>query len=193
MSLLGISMLPHWCILTPKVLWVFWWKWPQISPFWKDGELCKVGGFYSTSNCKILYLTWKCACPPNLRHSFLTVCKIITLKKLRNLFFLPMPEGYSRHSEAWKPTFWRGYGMLLSILLFLSELGTCPQNLIPRICVEHVEKIHFPHGGMLKFTYKGRFLTNKKAYEKSLNWKSIRWAHAYLPHEGRGIFFVNKY
>jgi hypothetical protein len=52
--------------------------------------------------------------------------------------------------------------MLLSIFLFLSELGTCPQNLIARRGVEHVEKIHFPEGGMLKFTYKGRFLTRKK-------------------------------
>jgi hypothetical protein len=79
-----------------------------------------------------------------------------------------MPEGYSRPSEAPKSNFRRGYGMLLSIFLFVSELGTCPQNPIPRKCVEHVEKNHFPQGGMLKFTYKGRFLTNKKAYEKSL-------------------------
>jgi hypothetical protein len=45
--------------------------------------------------------------------------------------------------------------MLLSIFLFLSELGTCPQNLIPRRGVEHCEKIHFLQGGMLKFTHKG--------------------------------------
>jgi hypothetical protein len=79
-----------------------------------------------------------------------------------------MPEGYSRPSEAPKTNFRRRYGMLLSIFLFLSELGTCPQNLIPRKGVEHVEKHHFAQGGMLKFTYKGQFLTNKKAYEKSL-------------------------
>jgi hypothetical protein len=59
--------------------------------------------------------------------------------------------------------------MCLSIFLFLSELGTCPQNLIPRRGVEHWEKNHFPQGGMLKFTYKGHFLTIKIAYEKFLD------------------------
>jgi hypothetical protein len=64
--------------------------------------------------------------------------------------------------------------MCLSIFLFLSELGTCPQNLIPRRAVEHVEKNHFSQGGVLKFAYKGWFLTNKKALEKSLDSKSER-------------------
>jgi hypothetical protein len=54
--------------------------------------------------------------------------------------------------------------MCLSIFLFLSKLGTCPQNLIPTRGVEHCEKKHFPQGGKLKFTYKGRFLTIKKTY-----------------------------
>jgi hypothetical protein len=35
--------------------------------------------------------------------------------------------------------------------------------------VEHWEKNHFPQGGMLKFTYKGHFLTIKIAYEKFLD------------------------
>jgi hypothetical protein len=59
--------------------------------------------------------------------------------------------------------------MCLSIFLFPSELGTCPQNLIPTRGVEHQENNHFPQWGMLKFTYKGRFLTIKIAYEKFLD------------------------
>jgi hypothetical protein len=34
---------------------------------------------------------------------------------------------------------------------------------------------------MLEFTYKGRFLTLKKAYEKFLDGKSNRCAHALVP------------
>jgi hypothetical protein len=79
-----------------------------------------------------------------------------------------MPERYSSVSEAKKTIFERGYGLCLSTFLFLSELGTCPQNLIPTGGVEHWEKIQFPQGGMLKFTYKGRFLTIKIAYKKIL-------------------------
>jgi hypothetical protein len=42
--------------------------------------------------------------------------------------------------------------MCLSIFLFLSELGTCPQNFIPTRGVEHWEQNNFPQGGMLKNT-----------------------------------------
>jgi hypothetical protein len=56
--------------------------------------------------------------------------------------------------------------MCLSIFLFLSELGTCPQNLIPTRGVEHWERNNFPQGGMLKSTHKGRFLILKKTYKK---------------------------
>jgi hypothetical protein len=34
---------------------------------------------------------------------------------------------------------------------------------------------------MLKFTYKGCFLTIKIAYEKFLDWKSQHWKHALVP------------
>jgi hypothetical protein len=47
--------------------------------------------------------------------------------------------------------------------------------------VEHWEKNHFPQGGMLKFTYKGRSLTIKKKYKKFLDWRSKRWKHALVP------------
>jgi hypothetical protein len=56
--------------------------------------------------------------------------------------------------------------------LIVGELGTCPQNLMPTQGVEPWEKHQFPQWGMLKFTYKGYFLTIKVAYEKFLNWKS---------------------
>jgi hypothetical protein len=103
-----------------------------------------------------------------------------------------MPGGYSRVSEAKKAIFWSGYGPCLSIFLFLSELATCPQNLIPMGGVEHWEKNHFPQGGMLKFTYKGRFLTIKKPYKEVLYSKSKRWGHGNLPHEEGGNFFSEK-
>jgi hypothetical protein len=83
--------------------------------------------------------------------------------------------------------------MSLFIFLFLSELGTCPQNLIPTRGVEHWEKNHFPQGGMLKSTYKGRFLTIKIAYEKFLDWKSEWWKHALVPPLYIEIFIFEKY
>jgi hypothetical protein len=97
---------------------------------------------------------------------------------LTKKFFSPAPKGVSRVLKAKKTILKSRYGMCLSILLFLSELGTCPQNLIPTRSVEHWEKNHFPQEGMLKFTFKGRFLTIKIAYEKFLDWKSERWKHA---------------
>jgi hypothetical protein len=41
-----------------------------------------------------------------------------------------------------------------------------------------LRKNYFPQGGMLKFTYKGRFLTIKIAYEKFLDKKSKWRKHA---------------
>jgi hypothetical protein len=83
--------------------------------------------------------------------------------------------------------------MSLSIFLFLRELGTCPQNLIPTRGVEHWEKNHYPQGGMLKFTYKGPFLTIKIANEKFLDWESEGWKHALVPPLYIEIFIFEKY
>ena len=44
------------------------------------------------------------------------------------------------------------------------------------------ETLDYSHGGMLKFDYKGRSLTVKKACEKRLDWKSERWDHALEPY-----------
>jgi hypothetical protein len=61
------------------------------------------------------------------------------------------------------------YGLPDFIFLFLVELGTCVQNLIFTKVVEGCQNNYFPQRGMLKFTYKGRFLTIKIAYEKNLD------------------------
>jgi hypothetical protein len=71
--------------------------------------------------------------------------------------------------EAKKTIFGRRYGLPDFIFLFLFKLGTCVQNLIFTKVVEDCQKNHFPQRGMLKFTYKGRFLTIKTAYEKFLD------------------------
>jgi hypothetical protein len=46
---------------------------------------------------------------------------------------------------------------------------------------------------MLKFTYKGRFLKIKIAYEKFLDWKSERWKHALVALLQVEIFIFEKY
>jgi hypothetical protein len=77
-----------------------------------------------------------------------------------------MTKRYSRVLEAQKTIFLDIYGMSLFEFLFISELGTYPQNLIFMGFVEHCKKYHFLEGGMLKFTYKGRFLNIKNTYKK---------------------------
>jgi hypothetical protein len=44
--------------------------------------------------------------------------------------------------------------------------------------MELLENHYIPQGGMLKFTYKGHFLTIKIACENFLDWKSKQWKHA---------------
>jgi hypothetical protein len=112
--------------------------------------------------------------PPNLAHSLLTVCEIITFQ-VDKFFF---SKGGNRVLKAKKTTFSSRHGLWDILSLFLGELGICLQNLIPTRGVEHWDKNYFPEKGMLKFTYKGRFLTIKKAYKKLLYWKSKWWAHA---------------
>jgi hypothetical protein len=68
-----------------------------------------------------------------------------------------------------KPILGLRYGLLNLTFLFLVELGTCAQNLIFTKVVEGCQNNYFPQRGMLKFTYKGRFLTIKIAYEKFLD------------------------
>jgi hypothetical protein len=81
---------------------------------------------------------------------------------LTKKFFSPAPKGDSKVLKTKKPFLKVDMEFALSIFLFLSELGTCPQNLIPTRGVEHGEKNHFPQRDMLKFTYKGRSLAIEK-------------------------------
>jgi hypothetical protein len=83
-----------------------------------------------------------------------------------------MPERYSRVLERKKTIFLYRYRMSLFTIMFVGELGMCPQNFISGKGVDHREKNVFLQGGMLKFTYKGTFLRIKMAYEKLLFQKS---------------------
>jgi hypothetical protein len=103
------------------------------------------------------------------------------IQSWRKSFCLPLQKGDSSLLGSKKTTFLSRFRMCLFRFLFLGELGTCPQNLMPTQGVEPWENHQFPEGGMLKFTYKGCFLTIKIAYETFLDWKSKRWKHALLP------------
>jgi hypothetical protein len=83
------------------------------------------------------------------------------------MFFFHVPEGDCNVLEAQKTTLSSKFGMSLFRFLFLSELGTCSQIFMPTRGVEPWEKHQFPQEGMLKLTYKGRFLTTKKHMEYS--------------------------
>jgi hypothetical protein len=55
-----------------------------------------------------------------------------------------------------------------------------------------LKKHHFAQRGMLKFTYKGHFLTLKKAYGKFLDSKS-KWCALVPPLHMEVFFFFEKY
>jgi hypothetical protein len=105
------------------------------------------------------------SCPPSLAYSFFIVCEIITFKVDKKVFF-PLPKGDNKVLKAKITTFSSRHGLCNILFLFLGELGICLQNLIRG--VEHSEKNKIPQGGMLKFTYKGHFLTIEKEYKKNL-------------------------
>jgi hypothetical protein len=75
-------------------------------------------------------------CPPNLVHSFLTVCEIITFKVDKKVFF-PMPKEDNIVLKAQKTTSSDRHGLCDILFLSLGELGICLQNLIPIGGVEH--------------------------------------------------------
>jgi hypothetical protein len=74
--------------------------------------------------------------PPNLVHSFLTVCKIIIFKVDKKVFF-PVPKGDSRVLKAQKTIFSSRHGLCNILFLSLGGSGICLQNLIPIGGVEH--------------------------------------------------------
>jgi hypothetical protein len=69
-------------------------------------------------------------CLQNLTLPFLTICEIITFKVEEKLIFAPA-QGGQQFLRSKKTTFSSKYEMCLSGFLFLGELGTCPQNLMP--------------------------------------------------------------
>jgi hypothetical protein len=111
---------------------------------------------------------------------------------LTKKFFFHVPKEDNRVLKAQKTTFSSRHGFCNILFLPLGELGTCLQNLIYSRGVEHWEKKKIPQGGKLKFTYKGRLLTIKKAYKKMLYWKSKRWEHALVCPLHIGILFLTK-
>jgi hypothetical protein len=89
--------------------------------------------------------------------------------KVKQKVFSSTPERDSSVLEAKKTSFGHRYELPDFIFLFLFELGTCVQNLIFTKVVEGYQKKIIPQRNMLKFTYKGRILTIKIAYEKILD------------------------
>jgi hypothetical protein len=131
-------------------------------------------------------------CLPNLTHSFLTICEIIKFK-VEKKFFSSLRNGDNSLLGSKKTTFSSRYEMSLFRFLFLSELGTCSQNLMPTRGVEPWVKHQFLQGGMLKITSKGCFLTIKIAYEKKLDWKSKQRKHALMSPLQVEIFIFEKH
>jgi hypothetical protein len=106
--------------------------------------------------------------PLNLRYIAFMVCQIITFNVKEKVFFHYIQEGQQCFGGQ-KTIFRCRYGLPDVIFLFLVELGTCVQNIMFTKVVKGWQKNYFPPRGMLKFTYKGRFLTIKIAYEKFLD------------------------
>jgi hypothetical protein len=74
-------------------------------------------------------------CLPNLTLSFLTICEILTFKVEEKVFCI-LVRGGQQLFGVQKTTFSSRYGMGLFGFLFLGELDTCPQNLMPTQGVE---------------------------------------------------------
>jgi hypothetical protein len=93
------------------------------------------------------------------------------IQSWRKGFFLPLPKGDSSLLGSKKTTLSSRFRIYLFRFLFLGELGTCPQNLMPTWGVEPWENHKFPLGGMLKFTYEKPFFDNKNSIWKILGLK----------------------
>jgi hypothetical protein len=75
-------------------------------------------------------------CPPNLTHSLLIICKIITFKVDLKVFFLSI-EGGQQSFGGLKNHFLESIWIVGVTILFLVELGACLQDLTPTRGVEH--------------------------------------------------------
>jgi hypothetical protein len=75
-------------------------------------------------------------CPPNLTHSLLTICEIVTFKVDLKVFFLFAEGGHQSFGHL-KNHFLESIGLPEFTILFLVELGACLQNLTPTRGVEY--------------------------------------------------------
>jgi hypothetical protein len=131
-------------------------------------------------------------CRPNLTHSILTNCEIITFKVEEKVFFHCAREGqqcFVGQKNHFSASVWLAGPQ---ILVHSWVRYMCAKSHIHQRC-GRLPKIYFPQRGMQKFTYKGRFLTIKIAYEKFLDWKSKRWNHALVPPLHIEIFIFEKH
>jgi hypothetical protein len=95
-----------------------------------------------------------------------------------------MPKADNKVLKAKKTTFSSRHGLCNILFLPLDELGTCLRNLIPIRAMKHWEENYFLQRSMLKFTYKGNFLT-KKGHTKSRcietpNGEHVLWCLFYI-------------
>jgi hypothetical protein len=74
-------------------------------------------------------------CLPNITLSFRTICEIITFK-VDEKNKIALQKGDNNLLGSKKTTFLSKFRMSLFRFLFLGELGTCPQNLMPTQGVE---------------------------------------------------------
>jgi hypothetical protein len=100
---------------------------------------------------------------------------------LKKKLFLSLPKGDSNLLGSKIVTFSSRYEMCILGFLFLGELGTCPQNLMPTQGVEPWENHQFHKGVRWNSHTKAVFFTIKIAYGKFLDWKSEWWKHALVP------------
>ena len=103
-----------------------------------------------------------------------------------------MPEGDNRVLKAKKTICYIRYGMYFSIFFFLSELGTCVQNLIPTRGVELWEKNSFSARGYDEIHIQRPFFDSKNSTWKILGLK-IRIVETYssVPSTHRFFFGGN--
>jgi hypothetical protein len=69
-----------------------------------------------------------CICPPNIKDSFLIICKIITFKVDGKVFFAYARGGQQSFGGQKNPFFGYIYGMSLFEFLFIGELDIFPQK-----------------------------------------------------------------
>jgi hypothetical protein len=106
-------------------------------------------------------------------------------------FFPLRPRGTTVFWRPKKPFLDVDTGAGLHILVLVWVRYMCAKSHIHQSC-GGLPKTIFSARGVLKFTFKGRFLTIKIEYEKFLDWVTKRWKHAQVPLT-RGNFIFEKH